>query len=389
MSGGDLIGGWIGRRGSGSRRRPQCRLYWLANRAFDAQRGDFFYLADAFLHGRTWLTVQLGPADVSPGRRTLLRALRPVPRDRSSMPLVLFTGPSVPTNRVGDQRGSRRMSVGMCWWTLGRTGCRSPVGQGMADRLLDSRRRSLWVHHRAAGCGIGPLIATILTFPVWSSCSDVAGVARRPVRGGAFLTRAPLAFASRSTPYCSIRPSTSGRSRRARRGGRLHRARQGCDPVAAVVRSWPRRGTRGLLLLAYNPLRFGTPLESGYALATLPDWLERQRAIGLFSLAHVPMNIDYLLLHLPRPLPSWPFIQPDGLGMSVLLTSPGLLFALRADWRQTRTWWLAAAAIGSCPTLLYSARVAPDGYRYFLDSCRSGPVRSGPASGGDRVGMEA
>ena len=36
-------------------------LYWLANRAFDAQRGDFFYLADAFLHGRTWLTVQLGP----------------------------------------------------------------------------------------------------------------------------------------------------------------------------------------------------------------------------------------------------------------------------------------------------------------------------------------
>ena len=47
------------------------------------------------------------------------------------------------------------------------------------------------------------------------------------------------------------------------------------------------------------------------------------------------MNLDYFLLHLPRPLPSSPFFQPDGLGMSVLLTSPGLLFALRADWRQT------------------------------------------------------
>jgi hypothetical protein len=25
-------------------------LYWLGNRFFDAARGDFFYLADAFLH---------------------------------------------------------------------------------------------------------------------------------------------------------------------------------------------------------------------------------------------------------------------------------------------------------------------------------------------------
>ena len=32
-------------------------IYWLANRDFDAYRGDFFYLADAFLHGRTWLSV--------------------------------------------------------------------------------------------------------------------------------------------------------------------------------------------------------------------------------------------------------------------------------------------------------------------------------------------
>ena len=30
-------------------------VYWLSNRAFDAGRGDLFYLADAFLHGRTWI----------------------------------------------------------------------------------------------------------------------------------------------------------------------------------------------------------------------------------------------------------------------------------------------------------------------------------------------
>src|SRR5450759_5713039 len=39
-------------------------LYWLSNRLFNAGRGDLFYLADAFLHGRTWIDVVLGPNDV-------------------------------------------------------------------------------------------------------------------------------------------------------------------------------------------------------------------------------------------------------------------------------------------------------------------------------------
>ena len=39
-------------------------VYWLADRGFDAGRGDFFYLADAFLHGRTWLDFAPGPYDV-------------------------------------------------------------------------------------------------------------------------------------------------------------------------------------------------------------------------------------------------------------------------------------------------------------------------------------
>ena len=101
-----------------------------------------------------------------------------------------------------------------------------------------------------------------------------------------------------------------------------------------------------------------------------PTFLERQRAIGLFSVAHIPMNLEYFLFHLPRPSPDPPFFQPDGLGMSVLLTSPGLLFAIRADWRRARTWWLAGAAVAVLiPTLLYyGGGWLQYGYRYFLDS---------------------
>ncbi|HEX6868043.1 MAG TPA: hypothetical protein VF119_04510, partial [Candidatus Limnocylindrales bacterium] len=124
------------------------------------------------------------------------------------------------------------------------------------------------------------------------------------------------------------------------------------------------------VFFAYNVVRFGTIQESGYALATLPDWLEAQRAVGLFSVAHIPMNLDYFLVHLPFATAAPPFFKPDGLGMSVLITSPGLLFAFRADWRQPRTWWLAGATIAVLiPTLLYyGGGWLQYGYRYFLDS---------------------
>jgi hypothetical protein len=38
-------------------------VYWLSGRHFNAGRGDFFYLADALLHGRTWLDFRPGPYD--------------------------------------------------------------------------------------------------------------------------------------------------------------------------------------------------------------------------------------------------------------------------------------------------------------------------------------
>jgi hypothetical protein len=140
---------------------------------------------------------------------------------------------------------------------------------------------------------------------------------------------------------------------------------------------------------AYNQVRFGSPLESGYALATLPPFLERLREQGLFSPVHIPMNLDYFLIHLPKVVPDFPYFRPDGLGMSVLLTSPGLLFAVRADWRRATSWLLAGATIAVLiPTLLYyGGGWLQYGYRYFLDSvpfvmalCGLAAVRRGRVS---------
>lgn len=348
-------------------------VYWLANRQFDAGRGDFFYLADAFLEGRTWLAVRLGPYDVIPVGDRFHVPFAPFPAI-ALMPLVALLGP-VTADQVesGVNALLAGTGVGMCWWMLGRFGVARLTDRAWLTVLFGFSTQILWVTTRGGVWHTGHLIATILTF---ACLIELSGRQRAWLvglyAGAAFLTRAPLAFA---VPFYALmlherQPvATVVTLYGSGAGAYIERARD-----AIPWRRWVELALGVAPSIAfffiYNQARFGTPLESGYALATLPDWLERQRAIGLFSIAHVPMNIDYLLLRIPRPIAGWPFIQPDGLGMSVLLTSPGLLFALRADWRRPRAWWLAGAALAVLvPTLLYyGGGWLQYGYRYFLDS---------------------
>jgi hypothetical protein len=82
------------------------------------------------------------------------------------------------------------------------------------------------------------------------------------------------------------------------------------------------------------------------------------------------MNLYLLFVHVPLPIPEVPFFRPDGHGLSVFLTSPGLLLAATAPRRDPRTWWLAGATLFVLvPTLLYyGGGWLQYGYRYFLDS---------------------
>lgn len=329
-------------------------IYWLCDRSFDAGRGDFFYLADAFLHGRTGLRVQLGPYDVIPRGGLFYVPFAPFPAI-ALMPLVALTGP-VTADQIesGINAVLAASGVGMAWWLLGRYGVRRLVDRSWLCLLFGFSTQILWVTTRGGVWHTGHLIATILTL---GCLIELAGRRRAWLvglaAGAAFLTRAPLAFA---LPFYALMLWPDGRAR------------------LVPWREWSALALGALPSIAffflYNQLRFGSPVESGYALATLPDWLERQRALGLFSTAHIGMNLDYFLAHLPRPTSQAPFFRPDGLGMSVFLTSPGLLFGLRADWRDRRAWLLlGAAAAVLVPTLLYyGGGWLQYGYRYFLDS---------------------
>ena len=337
-------------------------IYWLSNRFFDAQHGDFFYLADAFLHGRTWFDPTtlppgaIGPNDVIPIDGRYYVPFAPFPAI-ALMPIVAITGPVTADQwESGINAGLAALDIALAWGLLARIGLKSLTDRLWLVALLGFSTQLWWVTTRGGVWHTGHLIATALTLAclieLWGSRRAwIIGL----LAGAAFLSRAPIAFA---VPFYALLLA---------------------GDAVWEPRRWPWRQWVGLaggvlpsivFFFWYNDARFGSPLESGYALATLPEWLEARRDIGLFSLAHVPMNLDYLFVHPPTPIPEFPFLKPDGLGMSILITSPGLLYAVRAPWRDSRTWWLAGAALAVLiPTLLYyGGGWLQYGYRYALDS---------------------
>jgi hypothetical protein len=343
-------------------------IYWFADRGFDAGRGDFFYLADAFLHGRTWLTFQPGPYDViiSDGRYYVPFAPFPAV---VLMPVVAIIGAhGADQVESGIDAAFAAACVGLCWMLLGRIGVRRLFDRLALTILFGFSTQLLWVTTRGGVWHTGQLVATVLTLvcliELWGrQRALLIGL----FAGAAFLTRAPLAFAIPF--YALMLDGGSGLPSSEVVGGYI-----GSVARSSRVRRWLWLALGVLpaiiVFFAYNQVRFGSPLESGYGLATLPQFLEQRRALGLFSLAHLPMNIDLFLLHLPMQIPEFPYFKPDGYGMSVFLTSPGLLFAIRADWRQPRAWWLLGATVAVLiPTLLYyGGGWLQYGYRYFLDS---------------------
>jgi hypothetical protein len=331
-------------------------IYWLSNRFFDAGRGDFFYLADAFLHGRTWLDFRPGENDVIIVGSRIYVPFAPFPAI-ALMPIVAVTGGQVADQwESGINAALAAFDVGLAWWLLGRVGIRSLVDRLWLVALFGFSTQIWWVTTRGGVWHTGHLIATMLTL----ACLIELWGSRRAwligfLAGAAFLTRAPLAFA---IPFYALLLA---------------------GDAVWEPRKWPWRNWVGLaggvlpsiiFFFWYNDVRFGSPFESGYALATLPAWLEARRQEGLFSTAHILMNLDYLFIHLPKVIDNFPYFKPDGLGMSILLTSPGLLYAIRAPWRESRTWWLALAAlIVLIPTLLYyGGGWLQYGFRYALDS---------------------
>ncbi len=332
-------------------------IYALSSFRFDAGHPDFFYLADAFLHGRTWLDHAFGPYDaVIVGTRVYV-PFAPFPA-LAVMPLVAVIGPAA-ADRWEQIIGSAMaaVDVGLCWWLMGRLGVR-PIRQRLWLVALFGFSTALWwVTTRGGVWHTGHQVALMVTL---AALIEAFG-RRRPLilgllLGAAFLSRAPLALAAPFFAWIVIDAEDGGGPR--------------TWPWTDLVVYGIGVSPAVLFALWYNAVRFGSPLESGYALASLPAFLEAQREVGLFSPAHLAMNLDLLFSHLPTFSATPPFFKPDGLGMSILITSPGLLLGLRANWRSRMVIALGLTTVAViAPSLLYyGGGWLQYGYRYALDA---------------------
>jgi hypothetical protein len=131
------------------------------------------------------------------------------------------------------------------------------------------------------------------------------------------------------------------------------------------------------LLMVYNHARFGNPFDPGYAEALIPTNDAENRALGFFSLHHIPGNLYAMLLAAPRPVPrhhfslalTFPYVVANPAGMSLWVTSPCLLYLLGLSYRDgTSRLLLLTSLLISVPILLYYATGSRQfGYRFSLD----------------------
>lgn len=327
--------------------------YALSDVGHTAGRPDFYYLADAFLHGRLGLAGPIHPIDsIVIGTQTYL-PFGPVPAVML-MPLVALLGAG---GAAAYEPLINATLAGVCLALV-------EILLRRVARLTQGQRNWLVIFFGFST----PLWWLVLNGGVWHEAQIVATLLtlaflieafgrRRPIvlgvlLGAAFLSRSPVLLAAPLAAWAVTRDTEQV-------GIQLWRV--GTVAIAAVPAA--------AFFLWYNAARFGSPLESGYALTVLPPFLEVQRAQGLFSISHVPMNLDYLLWHLPRLQLSPAFVAPDGYGMSIVLTSPALILAVRAEWRTRVNLVLA----GTCllvliPSLVYyGGGWYQFGYRYAMD----------------------
>lgn len=126
----------------------------------------------------------------------------------------------------------------------------------------------------------------------------------------------------------------------------------------------------GIGLLVYNYLRFDDALNFGYTMVnSSQEIIENSQNFGVFDVHFIPTNLFHMFLKIPSLRLSSPYIFPSFAGMSMLATTPALVFLIH---RYEKKWWIIGAwtsvimSIGVL-SLYHNTGSAQFGYRYILD----------------------
>ena len=126
-----------------------------------------------------------------------------------------------------------------------------------------------------------------------------------------------------------------------------------------------------IVYLAYDWLRWGTPLDAGYARLAEGDVFFNH---GLFSPLYLPRHLYAIFIQPPDLVDGTPFfLRPRFVGMSLFLTTPAFLWAfagLRGIRRDAAVAATAAASLLALLPDLFHGTVGFQqfGYRFSIDA---------------------
>src|SRR5579859_7282198 len=321
-------------------------------------------LAEAFVHGRYWLTDDPTWLNelLSCGDGRWCVAYPPLPAILA-VPLV-WLGTATAQNVVSQVAGGA--SAAFLYLALRAYG--APRAVAVTGTLLSAfgttllftsaDGRSWYAAHAVA------MLFTSVAFYLAARGGPAWGVGAAV--GLAALARLPVAAA---TPALALlvarRAGTPFR-------GALVRVVLGGLPLLAIY-------------VAYNVLRWGTITDAGYARLTEGDFFFDH---GLFSLAYLPRHLYAIVMEPPDFVPNvWYFLRPRFVGMSLFLVTPAFLFVFAGlqDVRRSVAVLCTALAAGLAllPDVTHgTVGFAQFGYRFSIDAQ---PFLIALALGGDAL----
>ena len=201
---------------------------------------------------------------------------------------------------------------------------------------------------------------------VWASLD-----AARPALAGLFVglglaTRPPgLGLMSVFFLFEALRVTGAATSNGA---GRFPRVRPNRALLRVLVRFAAPLSLVVAVLAFLNWTRFQDPFEFGHRYLNV-QWQERMQRYGLLNYHFLSRNLAAALVLLPRILTHWPYVKISQHGMSLLVTSPTLVYTVAPAERSrlTRPLWITIA-LTALPGLLYqNSGYIQLGYRFSLD----------------------
>ncbi len=323
----------------------------------------FNLLADAFLHGRLGLSNPPATVDLAPFNGAWYVPFPPLPA-LLLLPWVAVAGVArVSTVLFGAVVGGANVALAFL------------LLDGLARRGWSKlgREGNLWltalfavgsVHWYMSTLGSVWFLAQLctVTFMLAAAWSAVA-------TGSALLAGAMLAVAMLARPHvalCYPLLLAIGIQHAAARPGGLSARR--LASWAAVLAA--PLALSGALLLAYNKLRFGNPLDFGYLRQNVARELAADLLLyGQFNLRYVPHNLWAMLLAGPVWNVARRQVVPTIDGMSLLITTPALIYLARARQRSALAIgaWLALALLLVPLLTYYNTGWWQFGYRFSLD----------------------